>query len=307
MSKFYDLLSSMIRRINDSVKTVDGMAGDSNGNVRISRPYNLLDNSDFRNPVDQRGLGCYEVVSNAPQYTIDRWYCKCGLVDHTDVLEGRCVHLFYDQVNSELPALMQYIDSKLIVDDKKYTFAIRDEIRGTFLISGKFKDTVDEYDLEMSYDDSKSAYVVKIKSAFRLVWAALYEGEYTLDTLPDYVPKGYGAELVECQRYYVGFGSDAYSCVFAAFASTATNIRATIPVPVVMRTTPTCSLTAENIRCYMNSGSTTATITPTNIDSITQINNCIVLRLTVDSTTAGSAGVMRIKDAASAFEFSADF
>ena len=37
-------------------------------------------------------------------------------------------------------------------------------------------------------------------------WAALYEGEYTAETLPEYKPKGYGAELAECQRYYMQFG-----------------------------------------------------------------------------------------------------
>lgn len=33
-------------------------------------------------------------------------------------------------------------------------------------------------------------------------WAALYEGEYTADNLPPYVPKGYTVELMECMRYY---------------------------------------------------------------------------------------------------------
>lgn len=33
-------------------------------------------------------------------------------------------------------------------------------------------------------------------------WAALYEGEYTAETLPPYVPKGYAVELAECLRYY---------------------------------------------------------------------------------------------------------
>ena len=33
-------------------------------------------------------------------------------------------------------------------------------------------------------------------------WVALYEGAYTVDTLPAYQPKGYAAELAECQRYY---------------------------------------------------------------------------------------------------------
>ena len=39
-------------------------------------------------------------------------------------------------------------------------------------------------------------------SRVNLEWAALYEGEYTAETLPEYQPKGYGAELAECQRYY---------------------------------------------------------------------------------------------------------
>lgn len=37
----------------------------------------------------------------------------------------------------------------------------------------------------------------------RCYWAALYEGEYTTNTLPPYVPKGYAVELAECQRYYL--------------------------------------------------------------------------------------------------------
>lgn len=33
-------------------------------------------------------------------------------------------------------------------------------------------------------------------------WIALYEGEYTAETLPEYQPKGYGAELAECLYYF---------------------------------------------------------------------------------------------------------
>ena len=33
---------------------------------------------------------------------------------------------------------------------------------------------------------------------FMCEWIALYEGEYTVDTIPEYQPKGYGAELAEC-------------------------------------------------------------------------------------------------------------
>ena len=44
--------------------------------------------------------------------------------------------------------------------------------------------------------------VVYNTAAVTIRWAALYEGEYTAETLPEYQPKGYGAELAECQRYY---------------------------------------------------------------------------------------------------------
>ena len=37
----------------------------------------------------------------------------------------------------------------------------------------------------------------------KIVWAALYEGAYDASTLPAYQPKGYAAELAECQRYYL--------------------------------------------------------------------------------------------------------
>ncbi len=44
--------------------------------------------------------------------------------------------------------------------------------------------------------------IVVTSDSATICWVALYEGEYTVDTLPAYVPKGYAAELAECQRYY---------------------------------------------------------------------------------------------------------
>ena len=38
-----------------------------------------------------------------------------------------------------------------------------------------------------------------------VVWAALYVGEYTSETLPECQPKGYAAELLACQRYLQRF------------------------------------------------------------------------------------------------------
>jgi hypothetical protein len=45
-------------------------------------------------------------------------------------------------------------------------------------------------------------FCIQEKITKSIAWAALYEGEYTKDTLPVYHPKGYAVELTECRRYY---------------------------------------------------------------------------------------------------------
>lgn len=39
-------------------------------------------------------------------------------------------------------------------------------------------------------------------SSISFEWIRLLSGTYTVETFPPYIPKGYGAELAECQRYY---------------------------------------------------------------------------------------------------------
>ena len=48
--------------------------------------------------------------------------------------------------------------------------------------------------------------VVYNTKTIKIEWAALYEGSYTAETLPPYVPNGYAAELAECQRYFERIG-----------------------------------------------------------------------------------------------------
>lgn len=62
----------------------------------------------------------------------------------------------------------------------------------------------------------------------------LYEGEYTAETLPEYQPKGYAAELAECQRYYVKLITQAFG-----FASSTNSALIPVSTPVQIRKTPT--------------------------------------------------------------------
>ena len=77
----------------------------------------------------------------------------------------------------------------------------------------------------------------------RIVWAALYEGAYTADALPAYQPKGYAAELAECQRYDVHCGEASWMTGLFKVGDgliveipTANNIR--IPNPTIIVNSP---------------------------------------------------------------------
>jgi hypothetical protein len=70
---------------------------------------------------------------------------------------------------------------------------------------------------------------------------ALYEGSYTAENLPPYVPKGYAAELLECQRYYYQYPND--TSVYGYTGSGGTSAYMIFELPAVMRlTNPTVSL-----------------------------------------------------------------
>lgn len=149
------------------------------------QPRNLLDNSDFRNPVNQRGASSYS--SNV--YTIDRWALWWdGITNGTLSIDD-------DGITAT-----QYLYQNLDIDqDKDYTFAVS-TANGLRIVSGTPYNTVTDGVITIK---TNNEYVqVNIYNGGKLYWAALYEGVYTADTLPPYVPKGYGAELTECRRYY---------------------------------------------------------------------------------------------------------
>lgn len=165
------------------------------------QPRNLLDNSDFRNPVNQRGQTSY---SGIWEYSIDRWAAwrnssNPGIVS---VVSGGITPSFPGMV-------VQRIESKYIDSSKIYTFAAMTG-DGLLVLSGKIASTTKGttnanngiyFGYTASNDVCQFMLVAKA-NASKFVWAALYEGSYTADTLPPYVPKGYVAELAECHRYF---------------------------------------------------------------------------------------------------------
>lgn len=185
--------------------------------VRKAAPRNLLDNSDFRNPVNQRGF--VSGTGGERSYSLDRWRLEYDTKLH--------LHSGYVGMSGYW-SLSQKNGCKLLAG-KTYTFAIEAkseaETGTAFVRMGNHDGTgANEHrqDINASewtkcssvwtadrdYEPGEADFAFGINSGTKLDTQiyyrnpVVYEGEYTAETLPEYHPKGYGAELAECQRYY---------------------------------------------------------------------------------------------------------
>ena len=178
--------------------------------------YNLLDNSDFVHPVAQAGVNG---AHGATGYAVDRWNRTSGATV-SQAADG--LKIVSDKT-SWTAGIQQRIEAKRFAD--VMTFAVR----GVFPVACRlyvytgsstafgtayFQGDAAERTLVLKLtkpdgltgDEVVNVYISpdtgSTGTAAVVRWAALYEGEYTAETLPPYVPKGYAAELAECLRYY---------------------------------------------------------------------------------------------------------
>lgn len=220
--------------------------------------WNLLDNSDFRNPVNQRGASSYTGAA----YAIDRWR---AWVDSNTLT----IHAGYITTTGDYA---QYVRG--LPDGTYSAFAMRTD--GTLI------------QINTGYESANGWRYVSLPAG-SYVWAALYEGEYTIETCPAYVPKGYAAELLECQRYYYSI-PDNSDIAYVGFSSSDTLARITIPLPVPMIARPTLSygeLTKFNIYDNGNAGKVTAA------HCNGMVGNAATLYCTASNLTAWKPCVMR--------------
>lgn len=167
--------------------------------------YNLLDNSDFVHPINQRG----ETSKQASWvYWIDRWLADT---------EKTAAQLTSSGIR--LPAtaeknlrILQRVPLERIKKGQSYTIAAYDASGNVFCVSGVFDgeqltgdaSSGGKYWLSLNKGDNLTYWycILDAYADITVKCMALYEGEYTAETLPPYVPKGYAAELAECLRYY---------------------------------------------------------------------------------------------------------
>ena len=170
-----------------AVQTVCGVAPDASGNVllnagnvgaatngyvdasvRKAAPRNLLDNSDFTNMVAQAGIGGNH---GTVAYAADRWILDSGTVSYAASVGLTLNGTIRQKLENAQAVAYPYVG----------------------MVSGT---------ASINYSNG----IVTITSGGGVIkWAALYEGAYTAETLPEYNPKGYAAELAECKRYFVKY------------------------------------------------------------------------------------------------------
>ena len=234
----------------------------------FGQPYNLLDNSDFVHPIAQAGVN---VAHGATGYAVDRWMRTSGATV-SQAADG--LKIVSDKT-SWTAGIQQRIEAKRFAD--VMTFAVR----GVFPVACRLfvyigSGTTNFGTAYFQGDAAERTLVLKLTKPDGLTgdevvnvyispdtgstgtaavvrWAVLYEGEYTAETLPPYVPKGYAAELAECLRYYRKIKADAQT--FAGYA-TSGNAYAFIPLAQAMRIAPTVTVSGK---FYYTLGSTQGT------------------------------------------------
>lgn len=208
--------------------TINGKAPDGAGKVTLTAAdvgaldkdvhmYNLLDNSDFAHPIAQAGVNG---AHGATGYAVDRWMRTSGATV-SQAADG--LKIVSDKT-SWTAGIQQRIEAKRFAD--VMTFAVR----GVFPVACRLfvyigSGTTNFGTAYFQGDAAERTLVLKLTKPDGLTgdevvnvyispdtestgtaavvrWAAIYEGEYTAETLPPYVPKGYAAELAECLRYY---------------------------------------------------------------------------------------------------------
>lgn len=217
--------------------TVDlGSVVGPKGDPGLSAVPNLLDNSDFRNPVNQRGGTSY-----TGSYGIDRWrvnYYTAG--PGTLTVESEDIKLAAGSTTAYTEAV-QILSLPADMNGKALTFAVSCAELGTLVLHCTYGTNAamqtEDSTVSLVHHDGNT-FIIRVHgtTARRFYWAALYEGSYTAATLPQYVSKGLGTELAECRRYY-----QTLVRVFGTDVGSVSRERVMLNPPMRIAPTLTCS------------------------------------------------------------------
>lgn len=201
-----DDITNAILAVDFPVDSVNGKTGAvqlTATDVGAAPSHNLLDNSDFTNPVNQLGT-ITKTIGTDLVYFMDRWQGKrCTLS-----LGENGITANWDGANGSNGYIHQSVVGNFAKGD---IYTLSAEINGDVfcgaLTLGESGDSVsitlkDGIVLSLAWSNIGKiyAYVYFTKQSV-IKYVALYKGGYTSETLPKYQPKGYANELLICRQY----------------------------------------------------------------------------------------------------------
>ena len=299
----------LLKVVNGDTEVLLGLDADGSTEwLGSNKPLrNLLDNSDFTNPVNQRGQNDYSISTS---YAIDRWIFGSTNSGILNVQYGEARLYSPGEGYTEITQIQPGSSS---LSGKNMTFATRlsDDVTTISMnfTYGTAKQITAHDGLISLIHYSNDRLYIRIENAgsqwIGFKWAALYEGSYTADTLPPYTPEGYAAELAECQRYYVKLkNSRSGYQPFAIGVGNGYNQGIfNIQTPVQMRNVPTVSYDKLRIVGKGSDYVPVKSITPVDI-----VGSSTTALVTVDSPASiQNAEVYQISgNAIGSIELSAD-
>lgn len=213
----------LLKVVNGDTEVLLGLGADGSTEwLGSNKPIrNLLDNSDFANPVNQRGA-----TSVTDGYSIDRWRNWAANSSSVTINNSSI---------SVVGTLLQYVDN--IKPGSVLTFAYGNESQ-----------TVIASNWGISPENNVAYFNIETGT---WTWAAVYSGAYTADTLPPYTPKGYAAELAECQRYYQRINA-SYPIMASGYTIGTNAARIAAQLQNVMRIAPTVTVDATKVGIIYN-------------------------------------------------------
>lgn len=252
----------------DSSNSPIGMLDERTYN-QVGNP-NLLDNSDFTNPVNQRGAGSY---GGAGIYSIDRWKLWGGYnVDSHTLTFQSANAVSVAGLNACL--LMQREAGISVGEMLTLSASVNSTVykKAITITGGETAYNMGAFYFICGYNSDSAFFEIAITSgSISIEWIKVEKGKVTTP----YVAKDYSVEIVSCLRCYwkSAMPVNIYKTTAGDY------FRNTVYFPVPMRITPTVNI-------------------------LNKTGNASVNRITVDSVKFDGKGGNDVVDA---FEVSADF
>lgn len=169
---------------------------------------NLLDNTNFFNPINQRNQTSYSNTDAAPKYSIDRWQVLGGTFDvqTRTYTSNSTLGIYGNQFRQYIPlesvSIGDTITVSSVINDTRQIFTTTIPQYGDTVADAPFLLETTWGGFKMITREAEHAalltMVVNVSQSITVDWIKMEFGNFATP----YVPKGYGEELAECLRYF---------------------------------------------------------------------------------------------------------